>query len=80
MLCARLSKPWTSSPSRRHLGALNPNRLMAGKIIVYPACRELGLVPLENLTAEVPQVAALMADGLWNKQAEEALLQVCESS
>jgi threonine dehydrogenase-like Zn-dependent dehydrogenase len=52
------------------------NRLIAGKIIVYPACKGLGLVPLGNLSAEVPPVAALMPEGLWNKRGEEKLLQI----
>jgi threonine dehydrogenase-like Zn-dependent dehydrogenase len=52
------------------------NRLIAGKIIVYPACKGLGLVPLEKLGADLATVAELMADGLWNKQAEEELLQI----
>ena len=52
------------------------NRVIAGKIIVYPACKGLGLVPLEKLAAEVPSVSALMGDGLWNKRAEEELLRI----
>jgi threonine dehydrogenase-like Zn-dependent dehydrogenase len=52
------------------------NRLIAGKIVVYPACKGLGLVSVEDLGAEAPPVAALMPEGLWNKQAEEELLQI----
>jgi threonine dehydrogenase-like Zn-dependent dehydrogenase len=52
------------------------NRLIAGKIIVYPACKGLGLVPLEKLAGELAPVAELMPDGLWNKQAEEELLKI----
>ncbi|HUV66481.1 MAG TPA: hypothetical protein VMW24_21505, partial [Sedimentisphaerales bacterium] len=51
------------------------NRTIAGKIIVYPACRSLGLVPLEELRAKMPDVAECLADGLWTKQAEERLLE-----
>jgi hypothetical protein len=51
------------------------NRLIAGKIIVYPACKGLGLVPLEKLAVEAPPVAELMPEGLWNKRTEEKLLQ-----
>ncbi len=51
------------------------NRTIAGKIIVYPACRSMGLVPLEQLSAKMPDVAECLADGLWTKQAEERLLE-----
>ncbi|MHC4154073.1 MAG: alcohol dehydrogenase catalytic domain-containing protein [Planctomycetota bacterium] len=52
------------------------NRLIGGKIIVYPACKGLGFVPLEKLSAELAPVEALMPEGLWNKRAEEKLLQI----
>ena len=51
------------------------NRTIAGKIIVYPACRGLGLVPLEQLRAKMPDVADCLDDGLWTKKAEEKLLE-----
>ncbi len=51
------------------------NRTIAGKIIVYPACRNMGLVPLEQLSAKMPDVAECLNDGLWTKQAEEKLLE-----
>ncbi len=35
------------------------NRSIAGKIIVYPACKGLGLVTLENLNKKMPEVAEL---------------------
>jgi L-sorbose 1-phosphate reductase len=50
-------------------------RLIAGKIIVYPACRGMGLVRLEELNEEMPDVAACLNDGLWTKQAEQKLLE-----
>ena len=51
------------------------NRTIAGKIIVYPACRSLGLVPLEQLSVKMPDVAECLNEGLWTKQAEERLLE-----
>ncbi len=50
------------------------NRLIAGKIIVYPSVEGLGLVRLEELAEKMPQVAAELSDGLWTKKAEEKLL------
>lgn len=51
------------------------NRSIAGKIIVYPACKGLGLTPLANLKEKIPQVAECLNNGLWTKQAEEELLE-----
>jgi threonine dehydrogenase-like Zn-dependent dehydrogenase len=51
------------------------NRLIAGKIIVYPACRDLGLVTLKEMPEKMPDVAECLNDGLWTKQAEEKLLE-----
>jgi D-arabinose 1-dehydrogenase-like Zn-dependent alcohol dehydrogenase len=51
------------------------NRTIAGKIIVYPACRNMGLVPLEELRLRMPEVAECLHEGLWTKQAEEKLLE-----
>jgi len=56
------------------------NRTIAGKIIVYPACRSLGLVPLEELRARMPDVAECLAEGLWTKEAEQKLLEMYEDS
>ncbi len=50
-------------------------RLIPGKIIVYPACKGLGLVELNKLDEKMPEVAAQMDNGLWTKQAEQKLLQ-----
>jgi threonine dehydrogenase-like Zn-dependent dehydrogenase len=44
--------------------------LLPGKILVYPSCRGLKVTPLTELGAKLP-----LASGLWNKQAEEALLK-----
>jgi threonine dehydrogenase-like Zn-dependent dehydrogenase len=51
------------------------NRTIAGKIIVYPACCNLGLVRLEELETRMPEVAGCLNEGLWTKQAEEKLLE-----
>ena len=54
-------------------------RTIAGKIIVYPACKGLGLIKLEELSDKLPQVAAELKDGLWTDAAEKALLAMFES-
>jgi threonine dehydrogenase-like Zn-dependent dehydrogenase len=51
------------------------NRSIAGKIIVYPACRNLGLVTLSEMKQKMPDVAECLNDGLWTKQAERKLLE-----
>jgi threonine dehydrogenase-like Zn-dependent dehydrogenase len=51
------------------------NRLMAGKIIVYPDCTGLPLTPLEKLGEQLPKVANCLKNGLWSKEAEEELLR-----
>ena len=51
------------------------NRKIAGKIIVYPACRGLGLVTLEELKEKLPKVGECLNNGLWTKQAEQKLLE-----
>ena len=55
------------------------NRSIAGKIIVYPACRDLGLVTLREMTEKMPDVAECLKDGLWTRQAEKKLLENCTS-
>ena len=52
------------------------SRAFAGKIIVYPSCRGLGLAPLDRLREEAPAAAELLDRGLWNGEAERALLKV----
>jgi D-arabinose 1-dehydrogenase-like Zn-dependent alcohol dehydrogenase len=51
------------------------NRSIAGKIIVYPACKGLGLVPLEELNEKMPEVAKCLNNGLWTRAAEQKLLE-----
>ena len=55
------------------------DRSIAGKIVVYPACRGLGLVTLEELSEKMPQVAERLCNGLWTKEAEEKLLEIYRS-
>ena len=52
------------------------NRTLSGKIVVYPRLHELGLVPLSDLPARFPTVAAKLRDGQWTKEAEAELLAV----
>ncbi len=49
--------------------------LIPGKIIVYPMCKGLGLTRLEELKTKYPDVAKKLADGIWNIEAERALLK-----
>ncbi len=51
------------------------NRAIAGKIVVYPACKGLGLTELDQLAEKLPEVAACLRDGLWTTQAEKKLLE-----
>ena len=55
------------------------NRSIAGKIVVYPACKDLPLVPLEKMNEKMPQVAEYLNNGLWTRQAEQKLLESFES-
>ena len=50
------------------------NRAIAGKIIVYPACKGLELTQLAKLKENMPEVAKCLNNGIWSKKAEEALL------
>ena len=50
------------------------SRSIAGKIIVYPACKGLGLVRLDELNEKIPKVAKCLSNGLWTKEAEDKLL------
>ena len=49
-------------------------RTSGGKIVVYPALHELGMIRLSELAARFPTVAAGLRDGRWTRAAEEALL------
>lgn len=51
------------------------NRLIPGKIIVYPDAKGLPLLTLDKLSAELPEVAEKLCDGVWTKDAEDALLK-----
>lgn len=46
---------------------------IAGKIMVYPGCRGLGLTPLERLADAAPEAAAGLREGVWTREAEDAL-------
>ena len=48
-----------------------------GKILVYPACKGLGLTPLPSLGKSHPQVFQALENGLWTTRAETALLAAC---
>jgi hypothetical protein len=54
------------------------NRSIAGKIMVYPACRGLRLTRLEELHEKMPGVAKQLIDGMWNKAAEDTLLEIAK--
>ena len=56
------------------------HRTMAGKIIVYPALHDVGLIPLAELADHFPTVAERLADGKWTREAEEELLRVARST
>jgi threonine dehydrogenase-like Zn-dependent dehydrogenase len=49
-------------------------RTSGGKIVIYPALTELGLVTLAEMPARLPDVAAALDEGRWTKAAEEELL------
>lgn len=51
------------------------NRTLAGKIVVYPQLKELGLVRLADLAKTLPSVAARLSHGNWTTAAEEELLR-----
>ncbi|WP_026460384.1 alcohol dehydrogenase catalytic domain-containing protein [Schaalia suimastitidis] len=55
------------------------NRTSGGKIMVFPQLHDLGLTPLSELREKLPQVADKLVDGLWTKEAEEALLASAQS-
>lgn len=51
------------------------NHLITGKIIVLPACKDLPLLTLDKLPGYLPQLAEHLKNGLWNKKAEDILLE-----
>jgi hypothetical protein len=52
------------------------NRTLAGKIIVYPMLRDIGLIPLGKLHERFPSVAEKLDGGKWTREAEQELLRV----
>ena len=50
------------------------NRTSGGKIMVYPSLHDLPLTRLVDMPEKLPIVAALLNNGVWTKEAEEALL------
>jgi len=52
------------------------NRTLAGKIMVYPWLRDVGLIPLKDLATTYPTVAAKLDRGTWCKAAEDELKRV----
>ena len=50
------------------------DRTSGGKIIVYPALHDLGLVRLVDMPEKLPSVAAHLDNGVWTSEAEKALL------
>lgn len=49
-------------------------QLIPGKIVVYPQCGNLPLTTLEQIKKEMPDVGGKLNNGLWSKEAENALL------
>ena len=61
------------------VNVINSNELNAfcmpgGKIMVYPTLPDLGYVRVAEMADKLPHVAAKLNDGLWTKDAEDALL------
>jgi threonine dehydrogenase-like Zn-dependent dehydrogenase len=52
------------------------SRAIAGKIMVYPACKDLSLTRLEEMSQDMSQVADCLDNGLWTKEAEDMLLKI----
>ena len=52
------------------------NRLMAGKIIVYPELRDFPLIPLSEMAEKYPSVAEKLNNGIWTKEAEDELTRL----
>ena len=55
------------------------DRTMAGKIVIYPALHEVGLLSLAELRDGLPTVASKLDDGHWCVEAEKELLRVAAS-
>lgn len=50
------------------------NRTSGGKIMVFPKLHDLPLTRLVDMPEKLPHVAAKLNDGVWTKEAEEALI------
>ncbi|MFT3888529.1 MAG: alcohol dehydrogenase catalytic domain-containing protein [Arachnia sp.] len=50
------------------------NRTSGGKIMVYPKLHDLPLTRLVDMPERLPHVAAKLNNGVWTKEAEQALL------
>jgi threonine dehydrogenase-like Zn-dependent dehydrogenase len=55
------------------------NRVLAGKIVVYPELTDMPLIPLEELSKAYPSVAGKLHNGCWCKEAEVELLKVASA-
>jgi threonine dehydrogenase-like Zn-dependent dehydrogenase len=53
------------------------DRSVAGKIVVYPSCEGLGLTRLADLPQVCPAAAKQLKAGVWNRDAESALVRWC---
>jgi len=51
-------------------------RQVTGKIIVYPRCRGLHLVSLEDMQEQMPRMAEFLDNGMWNGRAEQVLWEM----
>ncbi|MDO5699955.1 MAG: alcohol dehydrogenase catalytic domain-containing protein [Bowdeniella nasicola] len=51
------------------------DRTSGGKIMVFPQLHDLPLIRLADLEEQLPEVARHLNGGLWNAEAEKALLQ-----
>lgn len=49
-------------------------RTSGGKIVVYPALHELGMIRLADMAERAPTVAAALDGGRWTRAAEDALI------
>jgi hypothetical protein len=48
----------------------------SGKVVIFPQLRNLPLTSLQELTERLPEVAARLGDdGMWTREAEEALIE-----
>ncbi|RKY25520.1 MAG: hypothetical protein DRP62_01015 [Planctomycetota bacterium] len=52
------------------------NHRIPGKIVVYPICKNLQLTELKDINKVMPEIGDCLADGLWNKEAEDTLLKL----